>query len=143
DAIWNDDFHHSATVALTGRAGAYYTDYRGGPQEFVSAAKHGFLYQGQHYRWHGRPRGTPTLGLPAHAFVAYLQNHDQIANSATAARGHALSSPARWRAMTALLLLGPWTPLLFMGQEFAASSPFCYFADHEPELARLVQKGRL
>lgn len=142
DALWNDDLHHSAMVALTGRADAYYMDYCGKPQEFVSAAKRGFLYQGQRYRWQGKPRGSPTVGLAPQSFVGYLQNHDQIANSAAAARGHELASPARWRAMTALLLLGPWTPMLFMGQEFGASSPFYFFADHEPELASLVQRGR-
>ncbi|MBV9152759.1 MAG: malto-oligosyltrehalose trehalohydrolase, partial [Alphaproteobacteria bacterium] len=81
DALWNDDFHHSAMVALTGRREAYYSDYRGRPNEFVAAAKYGFLYQGQRYIWQKKPRGTPALDLPAEAFVVFLQNHDQIANS--------------------------------------------------------------
>lgn len=142
DAIWNDDFHHAAMVALTSRTEAYYTDYRGSPQEFVSAAKHGFLYQGQHYKWQGKRRGMPAFGLPRPAFVTFLQNHDQIANSGRGMRGHALASPGRWRAMTALTLLGPGTPMLFQGQEFAASAPFLYFADHEPGLAGKVAEGR-
>ena len=142
DAVWNDDFHHTARVALTGRAEAYYTDYRGRPQELVSAVKHGFLYQGQHYAWQRRRRGTPARDVPTAAFVAYLQNHDQVANSARGERLHAATSPGRWRAMTALLLLGPATPMLFQGQEFAASSPFLYFADHPAELAGLVREGR-
>jgi maltooligosyltrehalose trehalohydrolase len=142
DALWNDDFHHSAMVALTGRGEAYYTDTRGGPQEFISAAKYGYLFQGQHYDWQQQPRGTPGWGLPPAAFVTYLQNHDQIANSARGLRGHQLTSPGRWRAMTALLLLLPQTPMLFQGQEFAASSPFLYFADFEPDLAAAVKKGR-
>ena len=142
DAIWNDDFHHSAMVALTGRDEAYYSDYRGTPQELVSAVKHGFLYQGQWYRWQGKRRGTPALDLPPARFVHFLQNHDQIANSGRGERCCALTSPARYRAMTALLLLAPQTPMLFMGQEFAASTPFLYFADHTPELAGLVKKGR-
>jgi maltooligosyltrehalose trehalohydrolase len=142
DAILNDDFHHSAMVALTGRREAYYLDYLGTPQEFVAAAKGGFLYQGQWYSWQEKGRGTPTRGVPAAAFVNFLQNHDQVANSATGARLHALTSPGRYRALTALLLLGPWTPLLFQGQEFAASAPFLYFADHEPDLAEKVRAGR-
>jgi maltooligosyltrehalose trehalohydrolase len=142
DALWNDDFHHSAMVALTGRNEAYYTDYLGRPQEFIAAAKHGYLYQGQWYRWQKQRRGTPTFGLPPETFVNFLQNHDQLANSADGRRVQALTSPGRLRAMTALLLLGPGTPMLFQGQEFAASSPFLYFADHKPELAEQVARGR-
>jgi maltooligosyltrehalose trehalohydrolase len=142
DALWNDDFHHSARVALTGRREAYYMDYAGRPQELVSAVKRGFLYQGQHYAWQKKARGTPTRDVPPSAFVAYLQNHDQVANSARGERLHALSAPGAWRALTAVLLLGPATPMLFQGQEFAASAPFLYFADHHAELARLVRKGR-
>jgi maltooligosyltrehalose trehalohydrolase len=142
DALWNDDWHHTATVALTGRHEAYYSDYRGTPQELVSAAKYGFLYQGQYYRWQKQRRGTPTRGIDAARFVHFLQNHDQVANSASGARGHELAPPGRWRALTALLLLGPQTPMLFQGQEFGASSPFLYFADHLPELAQKVREGR-
>lgn len=142
DALWNDDFHHSGIVALTGRQEAYYTDYKGGPQEMISLLKYGFLYQGQRYSWQKNRRGTSALGLPASAFVSYLQNHDQVANSARGERCHRLTSPGSFRAITALLLLGPGTPLLFQGQEFCASSPFLYFADHNLELAAAVQKGR-
>jgi maltooligosyltrehalose trehalohydrolase len=143
DGLWNDDFHHSAMVALTGRSEAYYSDYRGAPQEFVAAAKWGYLFQGQYYTWQKKPRGTPALDLEPAAFVTFLQNHDQVANSARGLRCHLLSSPGRYRALTALLLLGPGTPMLFQGQEYAASSPFYFFADHNPELAKLVYKGRL
>ncbi len=142
DALWNDDFHHSAIVALTGRREAYYSDHAGSPQEFISAAKWGYLFQGQWYAWQKKRRGTPALGLTPSHFVAYLENHDQVANSLRGLRLHQLTSPGRYRAMTALLLLGPATPLLFQGQEFAASTPFLYFADHTPELARLVAGGR-
>ena len=142
DALWNDDFHHSAMVALTGRAEAYYSDTHGEPQEFISAAKYGYLFQGQQYHWQRQPRGTPSWGLPPSSFVVYTQNHDQIANSARGSRGHQLTNPARWRAMTAMLLLWPGTPMLFQGQEFSASAPFLYFADHDPELAATVKKGR-
>lgn len=142
DAVWNDDFHHTAVVAMTGRNEAYYTDYKGSPQEFISAAKWGYLFQGQRYKWQSARRGTPCLDLTSANFVNFLQNHDQIANSLWGRRVHTLTSGAKFRALTALLLLGPNTPMLFQGQEFAASTPFLYFADHNPELAVLVAKGR-
>jgi maltooligosyltrehalose trehalohydrolase len=142
DALWNDDFHHSARVALTGKTEAYYNDYHGTPQEFVSAAKRGFLYQGQYYAWQKKPRGSPTTGLDPSRFIMFLQNHDQVANSTRGLRLHQLTSPGRYRAATALLLLLPQTPMLFQGQEFAASSPFLYFADNTPDNAELVKKGR-
>jgi maltooligosyltrehalose trehalohydrolase len=142
DAVWNDDFHHTAVVALTGHNEAYYSDYHGTPQELVSALKRGYLYQGQHYAWQKQRRGTPTLGLPPAAFVHFLENHDQVANSFRGSRRHQQGSPGRHRALTAVLLLGPATPMLFQGQEFSASAPFLYFADHQPELAMAVRKGR-
>ncbi len=143
DALWNDDFHHSAMVALTGKNEAYYTDYLGDAQEFVSAVKYGYLYQGQWYSWQNKRRGRPGLDLPPAAFCTFIQNHDQVANSGRGLRAHKLSSPGRYRAMTALLLLAPGTPMLFQGQEFAADTPFFYFADHKPELASLVEDGRV
>jgi maltooligosyltrehalose trehalohydrolase len=142
DAVWSDDFHHAARVAVTGRREAYYSDYRGTPQELVSAVKRGYLYQGQRSTWQSKRRGSSTSGLAPARFVAYLQNHDQVANSARGARMRELTSPARLRAITALLLLSPLTPMLFQGQEFGASAPFLYFADHKPELARRVWRGR-
>lgn len=142
DMVWNDDFHHSALVAATGRREAYFTDYRGSAQELVSAVKHGYLYQGQRYTWQQKRRGTAVLDIAAHRFVNYLQNHDQLANSRDGRRLHQIISPGRYRALTALLLLGPQTPLLFQGQEFGSSAPFLYFADHNPELAKLVRSGR-
>lgn len=142
DAIWNDDFHHAARVAATGRAEAYFMDYAGRPQEFVSAAKYGFLFQGGWHEWQQKRRGTPALDLAPENFVIFLENHDQLANTLTGRRLHELTSPGRYRALTALLLLQPSTPLLFQGQEFCASSPFLYFADHHAELAPLVRAGR-
>ncbi len=142
DAVWNDDFHHTAIVALTGQSEAYYSDYRGTPQEFISAAKFGFLFQGQRYSWQKGTRGSPSLDLEPCQFVNCIQNHDQVANSVNGARIHELASPGQLRAMTALLLLNPATPMLFQGQEFAASARFEYFAHHNPELARMVAKGR-
>ena len=142
DALWNDDAHHTAVVALTGRREAYYRDYQGSPQELISCARFGYLYQGQYYSWQQQRRGTPALDLPPHAFIAYLENHDQVANSAFGRRLHQLVSPSRLRAMTAWLLLGPETPMLFQGQEFWSSKPFLYFADHRPDLASSVRDGR-
>jgi maltooligosyltrehalose trehalohydrolase len=142
DAIWSDDFHHAAIVAMTRRAEGYYTDYRGSPQEFVSAVKWGLLFQGQSHRNPKKRRGTPVFGVPSPAFVNCLENHDQVSNSASGDRLHRLTSPGLYKAMTSLMLLGPGTPMLFQGQEFAASSPFLYFADHAPELAEAVREGR-
>ena len=142
DGLWNDDFHHSALVSVTGRNEAYYTDYHGTPQELVSALKWGYLYQGQRYSWQKQRRGTPTFGVSPAAFITYIQNHDQVANSGWGLRLHQLTSPGRCRAITALLLLARATPMLFQGEEFASSSPFLFFADHRPELAKAVRKGR-
>jgi len=143
DAIWNDDFHHSAVVALTGRREAYYTDYLGSPQEFISAAKYGYLFQGQPYVWQEAPRGTPTFGAPPEAFVAFIENHDQVSNTAAGERLRFQTSPGCYRAMTALLLLGPWTPLLFQGQEFGASTPFMFFTDTgDDPMREAIRKGR-
>jgi maltooligosyltrehalose trehalohydrolase len=142
DAAWNDDFHHSAAVALTGRRQAYFSDHRGTPQEFISAAKYGYLFQGQRYAWQKQGRGTRGDDLPPAAFVNYLDNHDQIANAGDGSRIHAYSAPGMYRAMKALLLLMPGTPMLFQGEEFGATSPFLYFADHEGDLADAVYRGR-
>lgn len=129
DAVWSDDFHRSSTVALTGHAEAYYSDYRGRPQEFISAAKYGYLYQGQYYSWQKKTRGTSALDLPAGYFIHYLQNHDQIANSLRGLRIHAICDPALYKAFTLLLLLGPQIPLIFQGQEFCSSAPFYFFTN--------------
>ncbi len=142
DALWNDDFHHSALVALTGRNEAYYSDYLGTPQEFVSAAKYGYLYQGQWYKWQGQRRGTPTLDLPPSAFVNFIQNHDQVANTARGERPNSIATRGKYRAITALLLLAPGTPMLFQGQEFGATTPFLYFCDHRAEISKQVREGR-
>lgn len=141
DALWNDDFHHAACVALHGRREAYYRDYLGSPQELVSAAKRGFLYQGQWYSWQKQRRGTPTRGLAGSAFVHYLENHDQVANSLRGERLHVTVGRARARAMTALLFFGPALPLLFQGQEGFTDAPFLYFAD-QADIAEGVRRGR-
>ncbi|MCC2641394.1 MAG: 1,4-alpha-glucan branching protein [Nitrospira sp.] len=143
DAVWSEDFHHASRVAATGRREGYYSDYHGMPQEFISCIKRAFLYQGQRYQWQGKPRGTVVTREPAEHFVFFIQNHDQIANQLRGDRLHAKTSPGVFRALTALLLLAPQTPMLFMGQEFAASAPFLFFVDFPSgELAGLVHKGR-
>jgi maltooligosyltrehalose trehalohydrolase len=142
NGMWNDDLHHAVRVALTGRSEGYYMDFRGRPQELISAAKWGFLFQGQHYRWHKRRRGRPAFDIPRQRFVAYIENHDQIANSARGKRLHQLTSPSSLRAATAYLLLIPSTPMLFQGQEYASTRPFLYFADHHPDLAATVYQAR-
>lgn len=142
DAIWSEDWHHAAIVSLTGRRQAYFTDYQGTAAEFASMARHGILYQGQWYSWQTNPRGGYGLGLPISAFVNFLENHDQIANTGLGTRLHQHVDKGRWRAFTALLLLGPAVPQIFQGQEFGSTSPFTYFADHEGALAVAVESGR-
>ncbi len=142
DALWNDDFHHSAHVGMTGNSEGYFSAYRGKPQEFVSMAKYGWLYQGQFYAWLGESRGSNASDMAAVQFVNFIQNHDQISNNGPGRRAHELTTPGRLRAMTALMLLLPQTPMLFQGQEFDASAPFAYFADHGAELGRMVAVGR-
>src|SRR5205823_5337778 len=143
DGMWNDDCHHSAIVALTGQNVGYFSDYSGKPQEFISATKYGFLYQGQALSWRKVLRGTPTFGVPAEAFVCFIENHDQIANTGPGDRLRFQTCPGRYRAMTALLLLGPWTPLLFQGEEFGASSPFLFFADiGDVSVRKAIRRGR-
>lgn len=142
DGAWNDDFHHSASVAMRGHNEAYYSDFWGAPQELLSACKYGYLYQGQRSQWQRKPRGTPALDIPPWAFVTYLENHDQVANSLTGVRHHRAACPGRFRALSALQLLAPGTPLLFQGQEFGSTAPFLYFAEHPSDLAMQVTEGR-
>jgi maltooligosyltrehalose trehalohydrolase len=142
DALWNDDFHHTARVAATGLVDGYLHDYRGTPQELVSAARRGFLYQGQLYPWQRKPRGTPTRGLSRRRFVHFLDNHDQAANIGFGERIASLTDPATFRALTALLLLAPELPLLFQGQETGSVARWRFFVDHRPELAEAVRDGR-
>ncbi len=142
DALWIDDFHHTVRVALTGRNEAYCQDYRGTAQEVLSAIRYNSLYQGQWYAWQKKPRGTPLHHLPAPQFTFFLQNHDQVANMQLGHRFQEVAGKQRARAFTTLLLLAPQTPMLFMGQEYFASSPFLYFTDHGPELQEAVRTGR-
>lgn len=141
DMLWNDDFHHSAYVRLTGKREAYCTDYLGAPQEFLSSVKYGFLYQGQYYNWQKKTRGISNFKLPPESFINFLENHDQVANMG-GKRIHQKSDYGNYKALVALLLLSPNTPLIFQGQEFNSTQPFHYFSDHSPELGILISKGR-
>ena len=143
-AQWNDDLHHAAHVLLTGERDGYYADYAQRPLElFARALAEGFVYQGQASVFReGETRGEPSANLPSGAFVSYLQTHDQVGNRAFGERIDALADPVLVRAARACLLLSPHTPMLFMGEEYAAATPFPYFCDFGPELAAAVSQGR-
>jgi maltooligosyltrehalose trehalohydrolase len=142
DAQWNDDGHNALHVLLTGETDAYYADYAEQPTEQLARClSQGFVFQG-HITRHGTPRGEPSGHLPPTAFVLFLQNHDQIGNRAFGERLHQLAHPDALYAATALLLLSPMIPLMFMGDEFAAEQPFLFFTSHHGELAELVREGR-
>lgn len=142
DAQWNDDFHNVLHVLLTGETDAYYSDFAQDPTaKLARCLGEGFIYQGDTTR-HGHARGEPSAGLPPTAFVAFLQNHDQIGNRALGERLHQLCPPQALKAATALLLLSPMIPLMFMGDEANAAEPFLFFTDHHGELAEAVREGR-
>jgi maltooligosyltrehalose trehalohydrolase len=141
-ALWADDFHHQVRVTLTGERDGYYQAYEPGAAGIAAALQHGWLYRGQSYPPTGQPRGHDAGELPAEAFVYCLENHDQIGNRAFGDRLSEVVSIEATCAASCLLLFLPMTPLLFMGQEWAASSPFLYFTDHEAELGRLIAEGR-
>jgi len=144
DAQWNDDFHHAEHLLATGESDGYYVDYVERPAALLGRClAEGFAYQGDPSRFRGgTPRGEPSGHLPPGAFVDFLQNHDQVGNRALGERIGALASPQALRALTAVLLLAPSPPLLFMGQEFMAESPFLFFCDFGPDLAQAVTAGR-
>jgi maltooligosyltrehalose trehalohydrolase len=144
DAQWNDDFHNVMHVLLTGETSAYYQDFADRPAERLARClAEGFIYQGDASPNHdGAARGSPSAHLAPTSFVAFLQNHDQIGNRAFGDRLTTLVAPARLRAATGLLLLAPQIPLLFMGDEDGAQTPFLFFTDFHDELADAVRQGR-
>jgi maltooligosyltrehalose trehalohydrolase len=142
DALWADDFHHATRVTLTGERDGYYGAYEPGAATVAHTIRRGWLYEGQRNPVSGRPRGASADELSAERFVYCIQNHDQIGNRALGDRLHHAVSLDAYLSVSLLLLLVPMTPLLFMGQEWAASSPFLYFTDHEAELGRAITEGR-
>jgi malto-oligosyltrehalose trehalohydrolase len=141
-AQWNDDVHHVLHVAATDEVDGYYADYHGDTDKLGRALAEGFAFQGELMPYRGRLRGEPSGDLPPTAFVAFLQNHDQIGNRAFGDRISADASASAVRAVSAVYLLLPQIPMLFMGEEWAAEQPFPFFCDFEPELAAAVRKGR-
>jgi malto-oligosyltrehalose trehalohydrolase len=141
-AQWNDDVHHVLHVAATGEDAGYYADYVDDPIKLGRALAEGFAFQGEMMNYRGHPRGEPSGVLPPTAFVAFIQNHDQIGNRAFGDRLTAIASPRALRALTAVYLLLPQVPMLFMGEEWHASQPFPFFCDFEGELADAVRQGR-
>jgi maltooligosyltrehalose trehalohydrolase len=142
DGVWADDFHHCTRVPNTGEQDAYLADFSGSLEEVLETLRHGWLYRGQESRVQGKPRGTECSHIAPEKFFHCISNHDQTGNHAFGERlGHKIS-PEAYRAASALLLLSPYAPLLFMGQEWNASTPFQFFTDHNDELGRLITEGR-
>jgi maltooligosyltrehalose trehalohydrolase len=142
DAQWSDDFHHALHAVVTGERTGYYVDF-GSLGQLAKALRQAYVHDGEYSPFRQRRHGRPPTGLPASKFLAYLQNHDQIGNRATGERTSMLVEPGLLQVAAALVLLGPSVPMLFQGEEWAASTPFLYFTDHEdPELGRLVSEGR-
>ena len=142
DAVWTDDFHHQLQRLLAGDDGGWYRDFAGTTRDLAETIRRGWFFCGQRSAWRGGPRGTDPAGVPRARMVVSLQNHDQVGNRPLGDRLHHRIDPATWRAASALLLVVPQTPLLFMGQEWAATTPFLYFTDHAELLGRLVAEGR-
>lgn len=141
DAQWADDFHHALHVSLTGERSGYYEDYRG-VDDLLTVLRSPYVYTGQYSAHRDRRHGRSPRGLGGEHFVVATQNHDQVGNRAQGERLSHLVSPAALRVAAALLLTSPYVPMLFAGEEWAASTPFQYFTEHNPELGRLVTEGR-
>jgi maltooligosyltrehalose trehalohydrolase len=143
-AEWNDDVHHAAHCVATGERDGYYAGFADdAPRRLARALAEGFAYQGEPYApWRGKPRGVPSAHLPPTAFIDFLQNHDQIGNRAFGERLTALADPETVELLTAVLLLNPQIPLLFMGEEYGEKRPFLYFTDFHGDLATAVREGR-
>ena len=141
DAQWSDDFHHALEGLLTGDRAGYYADF-GQMADLAKALRDVFVLDGQYSVYRDRSHGRPVEGLPSSRFLAYAQNHDQVGNRAGGERLSALTTPGRVKIAAAVVMMAPFVPLIFQGEEWAASSPFLFFTDHEPELGKLVFEGR-
>lgn len=142
DAQWSDDFHHSLFALLTGQREGYYADF-GAIGQLAKALRQTFVYDGVYSHYRNRVHGRPVGGLSQHRFLGYIQNHDQVGNRAVGDRVAQVAGTERAKIAAAFVMLSPFIPMIFQGEEWAASAPFQYFADHDdPELARLVSQGR-
>jgi maltooligosyltrehalose trehalohydrolase len=142
DAVWADDFHHQVRRLTAGDRDGYFADYSGTTADLATTIRRGWFFCGQPSAYQSRPRGSDPTGIPVERMVVCLQNHDQVGNRAFGDRLNRQIDGAVYRALAALLLVAPETPLLFMGQEWAASTPFLYFTDHHAGLGDLVRDGR-
>ncbi len=142
DGVWADDFHHQMRSLLTGDNEGYFQDFSGSVQDLAKTIGQGWFYTGQNSLFMKHPQGTSTEGIPKNKFIHSIQNHDQVGNRALGDRLHATVDLASFRAVSALHLLSPATPLIFMGQEWGADTPFCYFTDHPEPLGKAVAEGR-
>jgi maltooligosyltrehalose trehalohydrolase len=141
-SVWSDDFHHEMRRLLAGDSESYFASFAGTTHDLAEAIRRGWFFTGQVASQTGKPRGSDPSGIPLYRFVVCLQNHDQVGNRPAGDRLHHSIGLAEYRAASALLLLVPETPLLFMGQEWAATTPFLYFTDHHDELGRAITDGR-
>jgi maltooligosyltrehalose trehalohydrolase len=141
-AQWNDDIHHVLHVAATHERSGYYEAYEGDTDLLAKSLSEGFAYQGQWMPYRKAPRGGPSAFLPPDAFIAFIQNHDQIGNRAFGERLSVLAGADALRALAAIYLLSPQIPMLFMGEEWGAREPFPFFCDVSADLAEAVRKGR-
>ena len=142
DAVWADDFHHAVRVALTGQREAHFASFTGGVDEWARTLREGWLYRGQHCPHLGKPRGTPAGHRPPEQFVHCISNHDQVGNRPLGERLHDAVPPEAYRALSMLLCLDPGTPMLFMGQEWAAGTPFLFFTDLPGEIGAGMAENR-
>ncbi|MEI9999586.1 MAG: malto-oligosyltrehalose trehalohydrolase [Verrucomicrobiota bacterium] len=142
DAVWADDFHHVARVSQTGEQEGFLKMFHGTPEEIAETIRRGWYYTGQVSPFHGKPRGTRADDVPPQSFVYCISNHDQVGNRWRGARLHEVIDAAGYRALSLFLCLVPQTPLLFMGQEWAATAPFHYFTDMSLELGAKIVEGR-
>jgi maltooligosyltrehalose trehalohydrolase len=142
DAVWADDFHHVVHAMASHERGGYYQDYAGTLDELARTINHGWLFEGQESKFLGIMRGTSAGDLPAEHFLYCMDNHDQAANRAFGRRLSYLVGVEQHRAWSGVMLLLPYTPMIFMGQEFAASTGFFYFTDHGPDLGEAIRVGR-
>jgi maltooligosyltrehalose trehalohydrolase len=142
DAVWSDDFHHTMRVSQTREEHSYLGNYAGTLEEMAETLRHGWFFRGQPHPKLRKPRGTASLHLAPERFVCCISNHDQVGNRPFGERLHDSISPEAWRALSLFFCLIPYTPMLFMGQEWAASSPFFYFTDHPEDFGKLVMAGR-